>query len=354
MRHILFLKRLMKSDIYSRDGESFLTERSRHNLMICSHQKQAMRVLDSNDTCWSREAQSHCKNSIHLESLARWDVSKDSHEESMFSALQRRIPGDWRRRQQRLWSDCRDTSEAMIYRWNQWNHDSHWACRILQCTWMTLKRVRCWMYSKKARDSRADEERCRSRTRIVFISTITFPHMKTIEISDELFSQIEEISKRMNSRNHLWTAMPYFWTIREKKMVSSDDDACDFLIISEDWETWLSSDSKESDFHKYIRENDLKSQYTEWRIDSHCIWKADQDELIEFLEEECWCHKWWYQYIDTYKNSFFTYEACMNHIKSNHYHYTEPTPYLFHAWRNPEMEAIQELICEISWWKIHK
>lgn len=39
---------------------------------------------------------------------------------------------------------------------------------------------------------------------------------------------------------------------------------------------------------------------------------------------------------------FFTTKACQQHIDENDYHYTNPRVYAISAWRNPEMQAVQQ------------
>lgn len=182
--------------------------------------------------------------------------------------------------------------------------------------------------------------------------------MKTIEISDELYEKLEHISKTMNNQNHLCTAMPYIWTIKERKQLWADEDSHDWWLLIDEWAwepSWLWDDSKKKDFYSYIRDMELSDEWKkyrkehEWEISAYWV----EGTIAEFLCEEHDHRKWYYQWEDTFKNFFLTQEACEAHIKSNHYHYTEPQPYLFHAWRNPEMEAVQRFLCELTGGKLH-
>ena len=50
-----------------------------------------------------------------------------------------------------------------------------------------------------------------------------------------------------------------------------------------------------------------------------------------------------YKYV--HEGCFLTEKACREHIEKNHYHYSkDAVPYCTHAWRNPEMELIIELL----------
>ncbi len=40
--------------------------------------------------------------------------------------------------------------------------------------------------------------------------------MKTIEITDEMYDSLMEISKELNTQNHRSTAMPYFFQIQDE------------------------------------------------------------------------------------------------------------------------------------------
>jgi hypothetical protein len=45
---------------------------------------------------------------------------------------------------------------------------------------------------------------------------------------------------------------------------------------------------------------------------------------------------------------FFTEEACEEHIRLNHYHYTKPRSYVISAWRNPEMVEVMKTILDAT------
>ena len=110
--------------------------------------------------------------------------------------------------------------------------------------------------------------------------------------------------------------------------------------------TGLSSDSKKRELYAYIKDSDLQKEWRKFR--EKYIYMDIEEAIIYFLVDECEHWKWDYQWIDTYKNFFLTQKACEDHIKLNHHHYTDAQPYLFHAWRNPEMEIVQQFLCELT------
>lgn len=168
--------------------------------------------------------------------------------------------------------------------------------------------------------------------------------MKTIEISDELYEKLEKVSKEMNTQNHLCTAMPYIWTIREEEK--------DYWVEQwySDWYQWFDdeneecpiwSESDDSDYEDYLE--------SQWILDN---WKKSKMDYEDYLEE-MWYWKNYWRESETFKNWFLTRKWCEEHIKENNYHYSEPTPYLLHLWRNEEMKAVQQFLCELTWGKLH-
>lgn len=183
--------------------------------------------------------------------------------------------------------------------------------------------------------------------------------MREIKVSDEVYDALMEISKEINKQDHRCTAMPYFYQVVDKRIVSADGESefdGFYFISNNDSELYVDVPNNNNYTLKNFLE-DFKKAFP---------WEYEENrERLEELDEDLWISEleyilddfriWYYQYITEYKNSFFTEKACKEHIKLNHYHYKHGwSDYMSHAWRNPEMEVVQKFLCELSWQEIHK
>jgi hypothetical protein len=164
--------------------------------------------------------------------------------------------------------------------------------------------------------------------------------MKTIEISDEMYDSLMELSKELNTQSHRSTAMPYFFQIQtqDKRHVA---DGCGTECYY--------FDGSEIETDEEI--NEAVADYKDWSISR--VSKLSKDEKIDILEDAGW-QRAEYQFADVYENAFFTEKACKEHIRLNHYHYNKPVDYLTHAFRNPEMELVLKFLCELTNGQLHK
>lgn len=169
--------------------------------------------------------------------------------------------------------------------------------------------------------------------------------MKTIQVSDEMYEFLMNLSKELNTQDHRCTAMPYFFQVQHEKQVGVPSGCgvegwfCDGTILTSDEEI------KEAVF-----------EYKEWELGNseHEKLYKEMDWLdIEDVMEENYRKV----NIDTekvYANAFLTEKACKQHIAANKHHYSNPQDFLTHAFRNPELEKVMEFLCGITNGKIHK
>jgi hypothetical protein len=160
--------------------------------------------------------------------------------------------------------------------------------------------------------------------------------MKTIQVSDEMYAQLMELSKEMNIQDKRATAEPYFFQIQTKKKIYVPDGCGN--------ECWVNDDN-EIETEEGI--NDTIFQYEDEAIPIENIQSMKDYEKEEILERAGW-RKVNYQFEDQYENAFFTSKACKDHIEKNHYHYHKPIDYLTHAFRNPEMELIFKFLSSLT------
>jgi 5'-3' exonuclease len=158
--------------------------------------------------------------------------------------------------------------------------------------------------------------------------------MKTIEVTDEMYASLIELSEELNTQDHRATAMPYFFQIQTQEEVAVPD-GCG----NEAWHydgTLLKTDKEINEEVSEIKD-----------ISTDKVAELSNDEKEEILEKAGW-NKVCYDYKDKYENAFFTAKACKEHIRLNSYHYIKPVDYLSHASRNPELELVLKFLCELT------
>jgi hypothetical protein len=166
--------------------------------------------------------------------------------------------------------------------------------------------------------------------------------MKNIQVTDEMYKALLELSKEMTTQGNRCTAMPHMFQIRTTERVPAPEDSgtvawhCDGDIIETDEEI-----------------EQAVCEYKGWD-EATTEFNFLEDYEIEEILENAGYNKINYNYESKYQNTFFTAKACEEHIELNDYHYNEPICYLNHAWRNPEMELVSKFLCEISGGEIHK
>lgn len=165
--------------------------------------------------------------------------------------------------------------------------------------------------------------------------------MKTIQVTDELYNKLMEMSKKMNTQSHRATAMPYFFQVMETKRIYGIDSDYD-----NDGFVWV----KDGDEIEPNREDMIESLLNDGFVIPETL---TDDELDEFMEDAGYVSVY-YRNQEIYSNAFLTEDACKNHIKGNMHHYEQPSDFLSYAFRNPELELVQQFLCELSGGKLHK
>lgn len=184
--------------------------------------------------------------------------------------------------------------------------------------------------------------------------------MKTIKVSDEMYEKLIELATEMTTQDMRITQMPHMFQVRENKEVAAYDGCGQDIWVNNEGNTLRSEDEKREYVINHIYENDddfvdlddNKADIASKKKGN----KMDEWGLDDYLQEEI-NEDWRRVQVTTeprYSNTFFTAKACQEHIDSNDYHYTEPTVYLNHAWRNPEMELVSEFLCNLVGKSNHK
>lgn len=170
--------------------------------------------------------------------------------------------------------------------------------------------------------------------------------MKTLELSDEMYDFLMELSKELNTQDHRGTAMPYVFQIETKEQVVAAE-GCGT-------EAWF-YDGSQIETAEQIKEAIF--DYKGWDIEDENDIKnyelLDEWSREEILKAAGW-YKGNYQYEEKYQNAFLTEKACKEHIRLNHYHYHQPVDYLTHCFRNPELETLIKFLCQLTNGELHK
>lgn len=170
--------------------------------------------------------------------------------------------------------------------------------------------------------------------------------MKTIQVTDEMYEFLMDLSKELSTQDHRCTAMPYFFQIQEVvETPTGEGMGEDVWVCDGDIALRTREDIKEAVF-----------EYKEWSLDSPShqakFEKLYSFEIEDILEKNY--QKFSVTKERTYKNAFLTERACREHIKANNYHYSQPSDFLTHAFRNPELEKVMEFILSLTNNSLHK
>jgi len=171
--------------------------------------------------------------------------------------------------------------------------------------------------------------------------------MKTIQVTDEMYNSLIELSNELNTQDHRCTAMPYFFQIQTEEWESAPEGQgeevwfCDGSFLESEDEIKEAVIEYKGWVHDY-EEDEVEKKYNE-------LTDYEKDEILENNYRKVNRQK-----VFKLQNAFLTEKSCKQHIKNNSYHYENPKDYLSHANRNSDMETIIKYLCELNGGKIHK
>lgn len=162
--------------------------------------------------------------------------------------------------------------------------------------------------------------------------------MKTIQVTDEIYAFLSNLSKEIKNQDNRITAMPYFFQVQEDEEIAVPDGCGDEVWVC-DGEICLRT------------EEDIKNAVFEWKDwelgnkeDEERFKELDYYDIEEILKEN---------YIKVnvstrrkYSNCFFTFKAYQEHISCNGHNLNNPNSYLFHAYRNNELDMLFKFLLE--------
>ena len=163
--------------------------------------------------------------------------------------------------------------------------------------------------------------------------------MKSIEVTDEMYDFLINLSNELNSQNNRGTASPYFYQIQTQDEILVPEGCGTEFYIDDDGNRYETDDEL----------NDLISEVLEIPIEEVLgMDKGKKGNLILENLDELDLRIVNLDYKDKYENAFLTEKACKEHINTNSYHYNEPVDYLSYSFRNPELEKVLEFLKELS------
>lgn len=172
--------------------------------------------------------------------------------------------------------------------------------------------------------------------------------MKTIQISDELYKKLERISNEMNTQDHRATRMPYLFRIIVPNSRPAAEWCGDFTVWVHDGEEAFRDETNDflEEAKKCIESYFSEDDYKDLDFDD----KYDVEDFLEkndFTAMEA-------EKFDDYKWFFLTHKSAERHWKANKHHYPDEfDDYLDVCWRDPDMEAVQQFLCELTGWHLH-
>lgn len=162
--------------------------------------------------------------------------------------------------------------------------------------------------------------------------------MKKIEVTNEIYNFLLNLSKEIKSQDTRATASPYFFQVQEDEEVGVPE-GCGEEVWVCDGEVCLRT------------EEDIKEAVFEWKN-----WeignKKDEKEyqnLTSFDIEEILEENYRKVNVDIkhkYSNCFLTLKSYEDHIRQNGHNLCNPRSYLFHAFRNKEMDMLFKFLQE--------
>ncbi len=142
------------------------------------------------------------------------------------------------------------------------------------------------------------------------------------KLNQQQIDFLVELGKKMNAQNNRSTANVLFMIEEEVKVPRHPN--------------WGYEERERSEY------------YTNEDLCEACQKLAEDGEEVpdqcDECSDDCFNHyNLERQTVDT-AGVFFTAEACDEHIRLNGHHYTKPKSYGVSAWRNPEMQGVQEIL----------
>jgi len=177
--------------------------------------------------------------------------------------------------------------------------------------------------------------------------------MKNIQVSDQMYDFLMDISMKMNTQDSRSTPFPFMYILTELVQRPAVEGSGEEIVIDEKGIEW--SRNIFDDWDEAV----ALITYCGWNFKretplSEEEFKVKLDEMLdEELEEYLVSKKGYKQYFSTINreivskdktNVFFTEKAARDHLQRNKHHYWNGQEYGISGWRNPELEMIHKFL----------
>jgi hypothetical protein len=169
--------------------------------------------------------------------------------------------------------------------------------------------------------------------------------MKNIQVTDETYEFLMNLSKEIKEQDNRDTASPCFFQVQETIKIPAHSGSGEEVWYSSEYETEIRTDEEKI---KWIKDNPECFENTEYKdvaetIDNETdiLWVNDALETAGFqvYNEDT-------MYV--YGNAFLTSKACDEHIRANKHNLKNPVNYLSHAYRNEELARLLKFITGLT------
>ncbi len=169
--------------------------------------------------------------------------------------------------------------------------------------------------------------------------------MKTIEVTDDMYKFLIDLSTEIKEQDNRATSMPFLFQVRETKEVPAHKGCGEEVFYSSEYEIKLRTDNEKVEWIEEHFENFIGTSYEQEAegVGNHTsTW--DLDDMLREMDFE----EFNVDTDHTYSNAFFTSKACNEHIRINKHNLKQPVNYLNHAYRNDEMEMIYKFLLGLT------
>lgn len=174
--------------------------------------------------------------------------------------------------------------------------------------------------------------------------------MKLIEVTDEMFNSLMELSEDLNNQDHRCTRMPYMIQRSKKVQVAAYSGCGEEIWVNNEGDELTDIDEARDYVRNHIYENDENLNDSTAKYDSECIVNDMGDyEIYNYLEDIT--NESWRSVEVTegreLENFFFTDKGLRDF-------YGKDVNTFLTGVRNPELELVMKFLCELSGGELHK
>ncbi len=158
---------------------------------------------------------------------------------------------------------------------------------------------------------------------------------RTIEVTEEQYDFLIELSKRLDTQDNRITADPIFCVYQKSTVLKAPGRGNSSGWLDDEGHITSDEDIKKSGEVEGWREQNPEDA----ELDEELI-LIDRlgYEKVEFSEED----------VPVGGQVYFTEAAAKAHIAANNYHYNKPFVYVDSAWRNPEIQMLRKILLELT------